>query len=81
MALAIAVIVVGAVVLASFELWLFWALGERDDRRWHLRHECRQRRAVRARPTALWSAGRRCPPRDQPRCGRAGQGIATGCAR
>lgn len=33
MVVTIAVIIVGMVVLAGIELWLFWVVGERDDRR------------------------------------------------
>jgi hypothetical protein len=33
MALTIALIGVGMLVLAGVELWLFWSLGDRSDRR------------------------------------------------
>ena len=33
MTLTIALITVGMIVLAGLELWLFWSIGERDDRR------------------------------------------------
>lgn len=53
MVLTIALITVGAVVLAGVELWLFWSIGERDDRRRPLRHGSRSRMAARARPAML----------------------------
>lgn len=37
MTLTVALIIVGTIVLAGLELWLFWSLGERDDRRRRLR--------------------------------------------
>ena len=57
MVLTIALIVTGTVVLAGLELWGFWWIGERDERR-------RKRRAGprRARP----------PVRGPPRCVRRG---------
>lgn len=33
MLLAIALIVLGVISVAALELWLFWQLGEREDRR------------------------------------------------
>lgn len=57
MVLTIALITVGVVVLAGLELWLFWSIGERDDRRRRVRHRTRPRMAAHARPTMLRSAG------------------------
>ena len=61
MALTIALTIMGVVVLTSLELWLFWSIGERDDRRPRLRHDPRWGTAARARPTALHSAGDDAP--------------------
>jgi hypothetical protein len=38
MVLTIGFILVGALALAVLELWVIWALGERDDRRRHGPH-------------------------------------------
>lgn len=37
MTFTIALIAAGMIVLAGLELWLFWSIGERDDRRQRLR--------------------------------------------
>lgn len=57
MALTIALIVMATVMLAGLELWLFWRIGERDDRR-----------RYRYASNNLWSEP---PPRVRPRRGAA----------
>jgi hypothetical protein len=47
MLLTIALVLVGTIALGAFELWLFWLLGERRDRRGRVGGTCtdRSRRA------------------------------------
>jgi hypothetical protein len=51
MALMIALILAAMIALAALELYVFWTLGERDDRRHRARCERRQRQS--GRDTAL----------------------------
>lgn len=37
MTLTLALVIVGGLVLAGLEFWLFWLIGERDDRRRRVR--------------------------------------------